>query len=353
MVLEVGVDVRSSATRRVDLAEIQRVDPWFGASLDAGDVVLARVKALGRHRAIELFNGVEHEIAPGEVAAVVIGRRYATDEFHGEIPDGLGEGGTLHLLNVGGVVGKVKKSTSTVTDPTTLTYIGSAIDPLGKKLSTFDSSVSRRGSFRKSPKDLDVLLVVGSGMEVGKTSSASMAIEIINGKGCSVGGAKLTGTSRMKDLLRMKKSGAEDIVDFLDAGYPSTFGCSRGELEGIFDIQLDYLEERGVDIVVMEVADGVFQRETEEVLSSKKIMERVKMIIAASPDSMAAYGMLRYLSDIFDIVPDFISGVITSAPLCVSELKEKTKVPILSNSAKSKDKFIRLIRERFSRCRKI
>ena len=77
------------------------------------------------------------------------------------------------------------------------------------------------------------------------------------------------------------------------------------------------------------------------------------MIIAASPESMAAYGMLRYLSDIFDIVPDFISGVITSAPLCVGELKEKTKIPILSNSAKSKDKFIRLIRERFSRCRKI
>ncbi len=353
MVLEVGVDVRSSATRRIDLAAIQKADPEYGSSLEVGDVVLARVKTLGRHRAIELFDGVEHTIAPGEVAAVVVGRRYATDEFHGEIPVELSEGGTLHLLNVGGVVGRVKRSTSTVSDPTTLTYVGSAVDLRGKKLSTFDSPISRRYFDKKGLHDSDVLLVIGSGMEVGKTASASKAIEIISGMGCSAGGAKLTGTSRMKDLLRMRNSGAKDIVDFLDAGYPSTFGCSRSELEGIFGILLGFLAGRDINIVVMEVADGVFQRETEEVLSSRKIMERVKLVIAAAPDSMAAYGMLRYLSDIFGVVPDFVSGVITSAPLCVSELKKRTKVPILGDSSRSKEKFIKLIRERFSRCREI
>jgi hypothetical protein len=346
------VDIRSSATRGAKLTQPQQISHGEDETPRAGDVILVRIEKPGHHSVIELLDGVEHPLVPGEVAAVALGRRYATGEFHGEVPEVLSGGSRLDLLNIGGIVGQVKSSTSTRNNPTTLIYLGSAVDEAGKKISTFDSPPLDVAGEKRGCGDAAVLLVVGSAMDVGKTTAASTAIQRIREMGYPVGGAKLTGTSRMKDILKMKQAGAEGTVDFLDAGYPSTFGCSREELEVIFASFIDYFARSGVSIVVMEVADGVFQRETEIVLSSSYIMKRIRGIIAAAPDSLAAFGMIKYLSDIFDLVPDFIAGIITSAPLSTQELKKRVSVPFLDDSAESRERFFDFFHERFSSCLK-
>ena len=139
--MKIQVDVASSATRRAGVQSLQETDPTQRFAPAPGDVVIARVESLGFHQVIELASGVEHPISPGETAAVVLGRRYATSEFDGDIPRVLVEGDELHLLNVGGVAGHVKRVTSTLTNPTTLRYLGRAVDEAGRGLSTFTLSL--------------------------------------------------------------------------------------------------------------------------------------------------------------------------------------------------------------------
>jgi hypothetical protein len=103
-------------------------------------------------------------------------------------------------------------------------------------------------------------------------------------------------------------------------------------------------------MMVLEVADGVFQPETEAVLSSSVIMDRIKMIVGAAPDSIAAYGMHAYMKETHGVTPDFISGIIISQPLCVRELKRHIKTPLLENRPQSKRRFIQMAKERFPAC---
>ena len=343
--MKIQVDVKSSATRRVDIQSRQEVDPTQRRNPEPGDVVIARIGDLGRHRVIELSNGEEHQISPGETAAVVLGRRYATCEFDGDVPRSLVEGDELHLLNVGGIAGRIREVTSSLNNPTTLRYLGTAVDGTNRALSTISNTLQPR-----EEGGLDVLLVIGSAMDSGKTTLASRAIELLVEAGFRVGGAKLTGTSRMKDICRMQRAGATAVCDFLDAGYPSTYGATADELERIFTSLAAYLKEQGADMMVLEVADGVFQPETEAVLSSPVIMDRIRMIIGAASDSMAAYGMYAYLKETHGVAPDFISGIITSQPLCVRELKRHIVTPLLENRPQSKRRFIRMAKERFSSC---
>jgi len=343
--MKIPVDVESSAARRTDVQPLQETDPTPRRDPSPGDVVIARVESLGRHQVIELTSGVEHPISIGETAAVVLGRRYATCEFDGVVPASLTDGDELHLLNVGGVAGRVRKATSSLTDPTRLRYLGAAVDETGGVLSTFSNALKPR-----EESGLDVLLVIGSAMDAGKTTLASRAIELLVGAGFRVGGAKLTGTSRMKDINRMRRAGATAVCDFLDAGYPSTYGAAVDELERIFSALMTYLQDQGASLMVLEVADGVFQPETEAVLSSLVIMDRIKMIIGAASDSMAAYGMYAYLKETHGVTPDFISGIIISQPLCVRELKRRIRTPLLEDRPQSKRRFISMAKERFPAC---
>jgi len=343
--MKIQVDVKSSATRRTGIQSFQETDPTHRRDPAPGDVVIARIGDLGRHRVIELADGEEHPITPGETAAVVLGRRYATCEFDGIIPRSLVEGDELHLLNVGGVAGRVRQLTSSLNNPTTLRYLGTAMDGTNNALSTFSGALQPREESR-----LDVLLVIGSAMDSGKTTIASRAIELLVEAGFRTGGAKLTGTSRMKDIYNMQRAGAVAVCDFLDAGYPSTYGATTDELEQIFTALMTYLKDQGADMMVLEVADGVFQPETEAVLASSVIMKRIRMIIGAASDSMAAYGMHTYLKETHGVAPDFISGIIISQPLCVRELKRRIATPLLEDRPQSKRRFIRMAKERFSSC---
>ncbi len=345
--MKFSIAVASSATRRTAISLEQEACSIDGAPM-VGDVVLARVLSVGRHRAIEDAVGTEHPLSPGTICAVVLGSRYSTAEFHGEVPARLKEGDSFDLLNTGGVAGHVIPRTSAASGPTVLGYLGHAVDGSGKRLSTFDSPIAaqRRGA---AP---GVILVVGSSMDSGKTTSAAFAIQILSAADFPVGGAKLTGTSRMKDLFKMKGAHAVDVADFLDVGYPSTSGCSQSDLERIFEALTGYLGDRGARTIVMEAADGVFQREVELVLSSKKIMANVRMIIACATDSVSAYGMVTYLKKAHALVPDYISGIISSMPLFMEEAAERMKVPIFDDSRTTRDRLIKVVKENKARVRR-
>ena len=66
--------------------------------------------------------------------------------------------------------------------------------------------------------ELPVVLLVGTSMSAGKTTSAKVIVRLLREAGLVVVGAKLTGAGRYRDILAMQDAGADYIFDFVDAG---------------------------------------------------------------------------------------------------------------------------------------
>jgi hypothetical protein len=104
------------------------------------------------------------------------------------------------------------------------------------------------------------------------------------------------------------------------------------ELLGIFN-QLDLkYANNPKNFWVVELADGVIQRETAMLLSSPEVASRIHRLIFCANDAFGAIGGLRTLKEKFNLIPDAISGICSSSPLHIRELSEFTNIPVFNSA---------------------
>ena len=80
----------------------------------------------------------------------------------------------------------------------------------------------------------EVILVVGSAMNSGKTTTAGTLARALSRANFSVAAGKITGTAAGKDARFFEACGARPVLDFTSAGYPSTYMLGLEELLGIY-----------------------------------------------------------------------------------------------------------------------
>jgi hypothetical protein len=137
----------------------------------------------------------------------------------------------------------------------------------------------------------------------------------------------VTGTASLKEILHMNDAGAAVFNDFTYLGYPSTYMLEEGELLGIFD-QLDLkFANNARNFWVVEVADGILQRETAMLLSSTEVKDRIHRLVFCASDAFGAIGGLHVLDEVYGLQADAISGIVAGSPLGIRELQTYTKVP--------------------------
>ena len=103
------------------------------------------------------------------------------------------------------------------------------------------------------------------------------------------------------------------------------------DLIDIFDkLDLKYANNRSNHWVV-EIADGILQRETAMLLQHESVRSRIHRLIFSAHDAFGAIGGLRVLKERFNLSPDAISGVCSGSPLGIRELQEYTELPIFNN----------------------
>ena len=84
------------------------------------------------------------------------------------------------------------------------------------------------------------------------------------------------------------------------------------------------------DVVVMEIADGVLQRETQMLLTSDVVRPRVRgVVLAAGCAPSALFGAAQVKAYGHDVAA--ISGCITNSPLFMREFAEHCDIPIGSS----------------------
>lgn len=306
-----------------------------------GEVALFEVLEIGKHQSIQSETKRIVSIFEGDVIMAAFANRYATSQFEGYVPNEPTE--ILDILGAGGAIGLVTSKNAALEDiePTKLRLIGYATNESGAIINTKFLHTQRKAFKGYVPNNAKVILSVGSSMDSGKTTSAAFTARGLKTTGKNVAFIKLTGTSFTKDKDFVFDCGADVTLDFTDCGYPSTYMCSKEEIMDVYQTLLLMLEPHQPDYIVMEIADGLLERETDFLLRDKAFMSTIHSMIFSCGDSLGVFYGLQLL-DSFGITPAVICGRFTMSPLLIQEVKAKTSIPTLDIDQLASGEFVQL-----------
>lgn len=304
------------AARRVDLRDVRSLVRQ-GAPR-TGDLVLATIDDIGHHTRLELTSGRRAQLYPGDEVIVAYGARYAPDQFEAAVPSDLSP---CDLAAAGGIAAQVIARHAQARKATTLTPIGLLAGDDGAPLNLGRYALSAPavpGPAR------NVICVVGTSMNAGKTTLAASLIHGLSRGGVRVGACKVTGTGAGCDMWAVKDAGAVVALDFTDMGYATTAGLPPATVNSIAHGLVTQIEAHDVDMVVVEIADGLLQRETAALLSPPSTFSaRLDSVVLAAADAMGAVAGAEWLRN-RDLPLSVISGVVTSSPLATREAETAT-----------------------------
>nr|WP_257910301.1 hypothetical protein [Janibacter limosus] len=158
-----------------------------------------------------------------------------------------------------------------------------------------------------------VIAVFGSSMNSGKSTVLGSIVNGLVGAGLQVAAGKSTGTGAGNDPHHFRDAGASTVLDFTDFGHATTYRLGDQRIREIFVDMVDELAATGPDVVVIEVADGVYREETRRLLEDPAFHERVDRVVFASQDALGAVAGMQVL-DAAGVTTAAVSGVVTSSP---------------------------------------
>ena len=285
-----------------------------------GDLVVARVETVSQHHCLEDPHGRRARLYAGDLVVGAYGGRYATDFYEGYVP----AGSHAHLLTAGGVIGTVASSHVRCGEPTALEVIGALADGSGTPLKLADLARPRPPA--ADPRPVTVV-VVGSAMNAGKTTTAAGVIRGWARTGLRVGGGKATGSGSGKDRWVFVDAGAHCVADFVDFGMPSTFGYPADRLVATMHAIRDALAAEGATHVVVEIADGLLQAQTRELLATLPAF--ADSVLLAVSDALGAVGAQGVLA-CAGVRVSALSGLVSASPLAAREAAEATGLPVVT-----------------------
>jgi hypothetical protein len=320
--LRLGRVKRAYTTRHFALPELHSLCTDPAARPLPGDLVLARVERIGKHAALELTNSRRSTLFVGDEVLVAYAERYAPDQFEAHVPDSLAP---CHLAAGGGVAATVVARRVGIAPPTELCPLGLVLGADGRRLNLRQKALPTAGGFGPRPLTLASL---GTSMNAGKTTSAAHLIHGLARTGLRVGAAKITGTGSGNDPGLLLDAGAHHVLDFTDCGHASTAGLDLESLLDILNTVQAQMQAQTVDVLVLEVADGLLQRETAMLLRSPLFRQRVDGCLFSSGEALGAVAGAHWLLD-HNLPLLALSGAMTRSPLAAREAADATGLSVL------------------------
>ena len=339
-----------SAAFTIGRSKIKYWKPVDSRKPKMGDLVFGVITYLGQHRNLENKSGRIHAIYNDSNIIGVLGNRYAPDYYEGIMPEKITN--EIDLLARSGLIGLMKTKSAKVIDPTRIKVIdptrikviGYVCSKNGKVINSRDYSlIIPNKAIKKMPRS-KMILVCGTSMNSGKSQAAIATCRTLTVFGYKVKASKVTGTASLKDILGMNDAGAKSIADFSYFGFPSTYLLSKNSLLSIFNkLDLKYANNPK-NYWVVEFADGINQRETRMLLESDDVRERIHRFIFCASDAFGAIGGIKMLREHFKLDPDLISGICSSSPLHMREIKEFTKTPIFNSMDPDMEDLVKMLK---------
>jgi len=222
------------------------VEPLDREKWATGDFVVGRIS--GEHNRLyrcETKSGRMTDMVRGDLMIGALGRRAATLEGVGDWR-AIGDDLRLEALTSAGLLG-----------------CSTSVSPMFPNLMQmeYEGHVTRGGDkvtmgdfVEPAPRrklEIPVILLIGTSMSSGKTTAGRLIIRALKYMGLSVAAAKLTGSARYRDILQFRDAGAAHVIDFVDAGLPSTV-CEEKQYRKAFDHMISQIAGCDAEILVAE-----------------------------------------------------------------------------------------------------
>jgi hypothetical protein len=294
-----------------------------------------RVEKTQFHRHLTTAENRRLRLYPGAQFVGVFGNRYACDAFEAEV---LGTD-NLAMLTAAGMIGTVKSKHHGAADPTLISLLGYIRDEEGTRLN-LKNKLFRPTRLQRMPRSL--ILVVGTGMNCGKTTTAARLTNGLSNLGLNVAACKLTGSVSNRDQDELAAAASHRAIDFSDFGFPSTYLCSKEELLNLFHTMLGEVTANDPDVVLMELADGLVQRETAMLLADPEIKKTARGLVLSAESSLSAlWGTERLRQLGYNVIA--VSGKFTSSPLAMREyIENDSAIPVVSSADTGADLAVRV-----------
>ena len=245
------------------------------------------------------------KVEPGDWVVGACGDRAATLEGVGSWRD-IGDNGEMHALTAAGLMGFYTSYSRLLVDPLKLKYRGHLCRG-GEKVRMQEFAMHCGGSDFSVP----TILLVGTSMSAGKTTTGRRVCKELDRAGLDVVGAKLTGAGRYRDILSFLKTGASKIFDFVDAGLPSTV-VSEDEYRAAIRPLLGCINELEPDFLVVEAGASPLEPYNGDALVDE-LGDNVVCTILCASDPYAVVGVEKA----FGLRPDLVTGPATQTSAAV------------------------------------
>lgn len=213
-----------------------------------------------------------------------------------------------------------------VRNATDIVPLGLIGDDRGRPLNVADFALERP---EPPPARPPTIAVLGTSMNSGKTTTIHAMVHGLSRAGARPGATKVTGTGSGGDYWVMIDAGAHIMLDFTDVGLASTYRQAMPVIERKFSELLDHLTASGSGVNLVEVADGIFQRETAPLIESDVFRSTVDVIVFAAADAMGAAAGVSHLRSL-GLKIAAVAGRITRSPLATREAEGATGLPVLT-----------------------
>ena len=280
---------------------------------ETGDYVEGEVKGVPtRLYRIEDRLGHMVKVEPGDWVVGALGVRTATLEGVGAWMD-IGPDGEMHALTAAGLMGRYTSMSTLLPEPLLLEYRGHLCRN-GQKVRMSDFAQKADSHEFKVP----TLLLVGTSMSAGKTTTGRRVCKELDRAGMHVVGAKLTGAGRYRDILSFLKTGAREVFDFVDVGLPSTVVPEDQYRKAIRPL-LNRINACRPDLLVAEAGASPLEPYNGAAIIDE-LGDNIICTILCASDPYSVVGVQKA----FGLVPDLVTGPATTTSAAIELLRKLT-----------------------------
>ncbi len=319
----VQLDKIASVTLRLELDRNAVLGDEIPAR--AGTVVAARIlNAKTSYNTMEDVHGRMVALHPGDVIAGALGHRDALYGYSGRVPEKISVGDQLQLLNIGGVVGIGAEAVPGLGEPFRIEVLGSVLEfpYLGTRVG-LPANIERAALARAPLPEVlpPIIALVGTCMDAGKTTAASVIIGELSRKGLRIAAGKLTGVSLRRDVLQMADCGAEPTAIFTDFGVVTT---SEATALAAAHSLVSYLADAEPDVIVLEMGDGLLGTYgVHALLADPALRGAITATVLCAQDPVGAWGGQHLLLERYGMTIAAVSGRVTDSAVGVRFCTDK------------------------------
>lgn len=295
----------------------------------SGDIVLAKVAAIGQQNELELAHGRPSALSIGDEMIVCFG--HTSSPFEAYVPDDLQ---SCHLVAPGGIAAFADSRLTDANTLTTIQPIGLLADCKQRCINLKNIALPKLVSLFPHPF---TIAIVDSSINAGETTST--LVRSLTQAGYQVGTAKATGIGSGRDTWLLTDAGAKLALDFTHAGFPSTCQILPEQVDFIIETLITHLSVARMDVIVLEISDDLVCKETATVLISKIFEKIVDSIVFAASDAMNAIAGAQILKH-QGLPLTAIGGRLAESSSASAEIIYATGLPVLDKASLSPERVI-------------